>query len=159
MRLKNWDYRELRERIADGLTLRQFTDFYCAPVPKHDAFQRGVVRLQPRTLVTVNGLLIQVAVKLGLEDGTKLRVDTTVVQTDIHHPTDNTLLWDAVRVLTRLLCRLGELLGRGIKGFRNRTRAARRRMQAIQRMSATQRQWQQTGKYRELVGIAEQVVA
>src|SRR4029077_10333396 len=50
MRLKNWDYRELRERIADGLTLRQFTDFYCAPVPKHDAFQRGFVRLTPRTL-------------------------------------------------------------------------------------------------------------
>src|ERR1700675_4549046 len=41
MRLKNWDYRELRERIADGLTLRQFTDFYCDPVPKHDAFNRG----------------------------------------------------------------------------------------------------------------------
>ena len=40
MRVKNWDYRELRERIADGLTLRVFTDFYCAPVPKHDAFQR-----------------------------------------------------------------------------------------------------------------------
>ena len=92
MRIKNWDYRELRERIADGLTLRQFTDFYCAPVPKHDAFQRGVVRLQPQTLVTVNDLLIRVAVKLGLEDGTKLRVDTTVVQTDIHHPTDSTLL-------------------------------------------------------------------
>lgn len=35
MRIKNWDYRELRERIADGLTLRQFTDFYCAQVPKH----------------------------------------------------------------------------------------------------------------------------
>jgi transposase, IS5 family len=41
MRVKNWDYRELRERIADGLTLRQFTDFYCDPVPKHDAFNRG----------------------------------------------------------------------------------------------------------------------
>ena len=50
MRVKNWDYRELRERIADGLTLRQFTDFYCAPVPKHDAFQRGFVRLTPQTL-------------------------------------------------------------------------------------------------------------
>jgi hypothetical protein len=36
---------ELRERIADGLTLRQFTDFYCAPVPKHDAFRRSFVRL------------------------------------------------------------------------------------------------------------------
>ncbi len=42
MRVKNWDYRELRERIADGYTLRQFTGFYCQPVPKHDAFQRGV---------------------------------------------------------------------------------------------------------------------
>jgi IS5 family transposase len=37
MRLKNWDYRELREHIADGITLRQFTDFYCEKVPKHDA--------------------------------------------------------------------------------------------------------------------------
>jgi IS5 family transposase len=32
-RVKNWDYRELRERIADGMTLRQFTDFHCQPVP------------------------------------------------------------------------------------------------------------------------------
>lgn len=54
MRLKNWDYRELRERIADGLTLRQFTDFYCAPVPKHDAFQRGFIRLTPQTLKAVS---------------------------------------------------------------------------------------------------------
>jgi IS5 family transposase len=41
MRVKNWDYRELRERIADGITLRAFTDFYCDEVPKHDAFNRG----------------------------------------------------------------------------------------------------------------------
>ena len=38
MRVKNWDYRELRERIADGITLRAFTDFYCETVPTHDAF-------------------------------------------------------------------------------------------------------------------------
>ena len=97
MRLKNWDYRELRERIADGLTLRQFTDFYCAPVPKHDAFQRGFVRLTPQTLKAVNDLVVRAAVELGLEDGAKLRVDTTVVQTDIHHPTDNTCygMWSA----------------------------------------------------------------
>jgi hypothetical protein len=54
MRVKNWDYRELRERIADGLMLRQFADFYCAPVPKHDAFQRGFIRLTPQTLKAVN---------------------------------------------------------------------------------------------------------
>jgi Transposase domain (DUF772) len=99
-RVKNWDYRELRERIADGLTLRQFTDFYCDPVPKHDAFNRGFNRLTPATLKAVNDLLVQAAVALGLEDGAKLRVDTTVVETDIHHPTDNTLLWDVVRVVS-----------------------------------------------------------
>src|SRR6267143_1813450 len=77
MRVKNWDYRELRERIADGLMLRQFADFYCARVPKHDAFQRGFIRLTPQTLKVINDLVVQAAVDLGLEDGTKLRVDTT----------------------------------------------------------------------------------
>ena len=158
MRVKNWDYRELRERIADGLTLRRFTDFYCQPVPKHDAFHRAIIRLTPETLKAVNELLVRAAVAIGLEDGKKLRVDTTVVQTDIHHPTDNTLLWDVVRVVTRLVGRLEEAIQRPIKGFCNRTRAARRRMQAIQRMTTTQRQHQQIGKYRELIAIAQEVV-
>jgi len=47
MRVKNLNYRELRERIADGYTLRQFTDFNCQPVPKHDAFNRAFNRLTP----------------------------------------------------------------------------------------------------------------
>src|SRR5260221_9548828 len=159
MRIKNWDYRELRERIADGLTLRQFTDFYSAPVPKHDAFQRGVVRLRPQTLVTVNDLLIRAAVKLRLEDGTKLRVDTTVVQTDIHHPTDSTLLWDVVRVVTRLVGRLAKALGlRKIAGFCNRTRSAHSRMYEIQRMTTKQRGQWLIGTYRNLIGIAEEVL-
>jgi transposase, IS5 family len=156
MRVKNWNYRELRERIADGCTLRQFADFYCLPVPRHDAFHRGFTRLTPETLKAINDLVVQAAVELGLEDGQKLRVDTTVVQTDIHHPTDNTLLWDVVRVVTRLIGRLATALGRRrIKGFRDRTRSARRRMQKIQRMTSRQRQDQQTATYRELIGIAE----
>ena len=158
MRVKSWDYRELRERIADGCTLRQFTGFHCRPVPRHQAFHRAFIRLTPTTLRAINDLVVAAAVDLDLEDGAKLRVDTTVVQTDIHHPTDSTLLWDAVRVLTRLLARLGKLQGRRVEGFRNRTRAARRRMQILQRMSATQRRHQQTDKYRELIAIAEQVV-
>ena|SRR5271167_916008 len=62
MRIKNWDYRELRERIADGCTLRQFTDFYCLPVPRHDAFHRGFTRLTPETLKAINELVVQAAV-------------------------------------------------------------------------------------------------
>jgi IS5 family transposase len=160
MRVKNWDYRELRERIADGVTLRQFTDFYCDPVPKHDAFNRGFNRLTPQTLKAVNDLVVQAAVGLGLEDGAKLRVDTTVVETDIHHPTDNTLLWDVVRVVTRLVDHLAKALKmRRIKGFRDRRRSAHRRMYEIQRMTTRQRQERQTTIYRALIGIAEEVVA
>jgi len=160
MRVKNWDYRELRERIADGVTLRQFTDFYCDPVPKHDAFNRGFNRLTPQTLKAVNDLVVQAAVALGLEDGAKLRVDTTVVETDIHHPTDNTLLWDVVRVVTRLVGRLAKALEmRCIKGFHDRRRSAHRRMYEIQRMTTRQRQERQTTIYRALIGIAEEVVA
>ncbi|HWN52143.1 MAG TPA: hypothetical protein VNO18_20395, partial [Xanthobacteraceae bacterium] len=96
-------------------------------MPKHDAFNRGFNRLTPQTLKAVNDLVVQAAVALGLEDGAKLRVDTTVVETDIHHPTDNTLLWDVVRVVTRLIGRLAEALNmRRIKGFRDRRRAAHR---------------------------------
>ena len=127
-------------------------------MPKHDAFQRAFSRLTPQTQKLINELLVQAAVAMWLEDGSKLRVDTTVVATDIHHPTDNTLLWDMVRVLARLVGRLAATIEQPINGFRNRTRAARRRMLAIQRMTTTQRQTQQRGKYRELIGIAEEVV-
>src|SRR5260370_39513858 len=54
MRYKNWDYRELRERIHDGCTLRVFTEFDCQPVPKHDAFNRAFNRLTPETLRDIN---------------------------------------------------------------------------------------------------------
>src|SRR3972149_5950375 len=125
MRVKHWDYRELRERIADGYTLRYFTQFDSQRGPKHDAFNRAFNRLTPATLQAVNDAVIQAAVDLGLEDGTKLRVDTTVVETDIHHPTDNTLLWDSVRVVTRLVRQLDEVLPAGGGAFPNRTRAAK----------------------------------
>src|SRR5215813_8265009 len=158
-RVKNWDYRELRERIADGMTLRQFTDFHCRPVPKHQAFHRDFNRLTPDTLKAINELIVQAAVDLGLEDGSKLRVDTTVVESDIHHPTDNTLLWDVVRVITRSVCYLAAALNlRRFKGFCDRRRAARRRMQEIQRMTTRQRQGQQREAYRSLIAIAEEVV-
>mgnify|MGYP003476827598 FL=1 len=158
MRVKNLDYRDLRDRVNDGFTLRSFTQFDSHSVPQHDAFNRAFNRLTPATLAAINRLVVKAAVELDLEDGQQLRVDTTVVETNIHHPTDATLLWDTVRTLTRLVDDLDGKLPRGVKGFPNRTRSARRRMQALQRMTARQREQQQTPKYRELIGITEQVV-
>ena len=159
MRIKNWDYRELRERIADGYSLRIFTEFYSQRVLLHDAFHRSFSRLTPATIKAVNDIVVQAAVDLALENGKKLRVDTTVVQTDIHHPTDNTLLWDVVRVITRCVAYLAAALEHGfIKGFRNRTLAARRRMLEIQRMTSRQRGTELTEKYRALIKITQEVV-
>jgi IS5 family transposase len=157
-RVKNWDYRELRERIADGYTLRRFARFYSQLVPKHDAFNRAFNRLTPTTLEVINELVVKSAVDLGLENGKKLRVDTTVVETDIHHPTDSTLLWDTVRVVTRLVGNLNDLLPHGVRGFTNRSRSARRRMQEIQRMTPKDRHRRLIPKYRELIRTTEQVV-
>src|SRR5260370_23392124 len=138
MRVKNWDYRELRERINDGYTLRGFTQFDAQLVPKHDAFNRAFNRLTPPTLEAINQAVVHAAIQLGLEDGKKLRGDTTVVETNIHYPTDGTLLWDSVRTIPRLVKELHDKLPNGVQGFTNRTRTARRRMQQIQRMTAQQ---------------------
>jgi IS5 family transposase len=158
-RIKAWDLRELRERIADGYTLRRFTTFDARPVPKHDAFHRAFCRLTPATVRALNDAVVQAAVALGLEDGARLRVDTTVVETDIHWPTDSGLLWDAVRVLTRLVKRLGEHVPTARQGFADRTRRARRRMQELHRLSPADRPRQQTRTYRDLLGASEGVVA
>ena len=158
-RVKDWDLRELRERIADGYTLRRFTTFDGQPVPKHDAFHRAFTRLTPATVRALNDAVVQAAVRLGLEDGAQLRVDTTVVETDIHFPTDCTLLWDAIRVLTRLVLQLGEHVPAARVGFTNHTRRARRRMQEISRMTVAQRARQNRRKYRDLLHVSEAVVA
>ena len=158
MRVKNWDYRELAERIADGYTLRQFTRFNSHPVPQHDAFNRAHNRLTPALVERINDLVIAAAVEANLEDGNALRVDSTVVETNIHWPTDATLLWDAVRVLTRLIGRLREIAGKDVPRFPNRKRSARRRMQKLQRMTAAQRETQQVSTYRQLLAITQEVL-
>jgi IS5 family transposase len=158
MRVKDWDYRELRERINDGYTLRKFTGFYSSPVPGHNAFHHAFNRLTPETVEKLNEGIVRAAVEDGLEDGKKLRVDTTVVETNIHWPTDATLLWDTVRVLTRLIGRVRDIVPKDVPRFANRKRAARKRMQKLQRMTAAQRETQQVSTYKQLLAITEEVL-
>ena len=159
MRLKNWDYRELAERIADGYTLRLFTRFDGSPVPRHDAFQRGFVQLQIDTLRRINEGLLSVAVRMGLEQLSKLRLDTTVVETDIRYPRDSGMLWDTVRVLSRLVARLSELVPAAGNEFPHRSRRAKRRMQEIARMrERAQRRRTLARKYRDLIAVTAEVI-
>jgi IS5 family transposase len=159
MRVKNWDYRELAERIADGYTLRLFTRFEGSVVPRHRAFHRSFVQLQPDTLRRINDAVIGVAIEMGIEQVDKMRLDSTVVETDIRYPRDSGLLWDTVRVLDRLAEDVAEIVPAACKEFPRRLRRAKRRMQEIGRMrERAQRQRALRRKYRDLITVSAEVI-
>lgn len=154
-RMENLDLRSLSERISDGISWRIFAGFDTQPVPRHQAFNRAFNRLNADTIRQINGAVVKWAVNAGLEDGKRLRVDTTVVETDIRFPSDSSLLWDCVRVITREVKRLAEDAPKAARGFQDHTRKARRRFQEISRMTRQQRHSQQVPKYRDLIRTTE----
>jgi IS5 family transposase len=157
-RIKNLPLRELRERIADGLSIRHFTRFFLDEVPGHDAFQRAFAKITPQTMRLINEAVIKLAIELGLENGAWVRGDTTVTETDIHYPTDSSLLWDSVRVLTRLALGLGEVVPAATKGFVNRQKRAKRLARQIDQLGNSRRQRSVVGKYRALLVVTRLVV-
>ncbi len=84
---------------------------------KHDAFNRNFNKLSPETVRLINEGAITGAVELKIENGKKSRVDSTLSETDIHYPTDASLLSDSVRVITRLVGRLSEMFPKLSEGF------------------------------------------
>ena len=93
--------------------------------------------------------MIRYAAKKGVERGRKVRVDSTVVETNVHAPTDSSLLWDGVRVLTRLLQRASERFGFG--SYTDHRRRAKRRMLAIQHTGSPSKR---RTAYRDLLKVA-----
>ena len=75
--------------------------------------------------------MVEVAKRAGVTHGRRFRIDTTVVATNVHYPTDSTLLRDGVRVLTRTLQRAGAALGDRSGQTRNRLRSVTRRVLII----------------------------
>jgi transposase, IS5 family len=103
------------------------------------------------------------AYSLQVTRGRKLRVDSTVIATTIHHPTDSRLLGDGVRVLSRLLRRakrvLGEQTALGRQEFRTRTRSVRRLAQQVHRLARRKGEAaaeEMKAVYARLIGIAQQ---
>jgi IS5 family transposase len=95
--------------------------------------------IQPTTLSAFNERVLALAVANKLTRGRKLRMDAMVVETDIHYPTDSSLLADGVRLLGRTLTRAKAVVGQVAEltkeRFRNRTRSARRAAREIARLS------------------------
>jgi IS5 family transposase len=134
-RMKNWSFRELRERIAEGFVLRQFVGIGMGKVPRHDAFQRAFKRISAETVRKINDALLRHAVDTRIVRGAKLRIDATVVASNIHYPTDAGLAADSVRVLSRLVKVLAERAPQAATGFRDRSRSTKRLAYRIQRIA------------------------
>jgi transposase, IS5 family len=137
-RLYGWSYEEVEHFVADSLVLRQFCRVYLAKVPDDTTLLRWANLIAPATLAALNERVVALARGLQVTRGRKLRLDSTVVETTIHHPSDSSLLQDGVRVVSRLLRRaktvLGAASGLGQAVFRTRTRSARRLVQSLHRL-------------------------
>ena len=111
------DYRETVVRIENSEFLRNFVGFgLLKPMMDFSFVAKAFAALSPETWAAMNGALGRHGVAAEKISGEKLRTDTTAVETNIHYPTDSSLLWDSFRVLSRTLKRLqSELPGLGLK--------------------------------------------
>lgn len=137
--LYNFSYEQTEQHVADSLVLRQFCRVYFQAVPDHTTLCRWAGLIQPVTLQAFNDRVLSLAVAAKLTRGRKLRMDGTVVESTIHHPTDSSLMADSVRVLGRTLTRarqvLGSATGLAQATFRNRSRSAKRAARQIAQLS------------------------
>ncbi len=125
--MQGFSYEQLAFHLADSPTFRAFCRIgLLDQAPKKSTLADNIKRVKPETLEQVNQLIIGHAKKKGVENGKKVRIDSTVIDSNIHHPLDSNLLFDVVRVLTRIL-RSARDMSELIK-FSDHTKRAKRRM-------------------------------
>jgi IS5 family transposase len=128
--LYGWSYAQTEHCGNDSVVLRQFCRLYLAPVPDDTALLRWANLIAPATVHRLLDRVTELARARKVTRGRKLRLDSTVVETEIHHPSDSTLLADSVRVLSRLVRRGKAVADAGTAAvrelWRDRTRAAKR---------------------------------
>jgi IS5 family transposase len=123
----------LEREVRANLVYRQFTRVGAERVPDAKTLGRLGLALGPEVIERIHNRVVVIAREKRLVQGRRLRVDTTVVETNIHYPTDSSLLGDGVRVLTRTMKRIAKLAGAGGAKLRDRTRAVRYRLVEIGR--------------------------
>jgi IS5 family transposase len=128
--MHTWSYDELTFHLADSPTYRTFCRIgMMDKAPKRSTLADNIKRVKPDTMEQVNRLIVAKAKRDGVENGKKSRIDSTVIDANIHHPLDSNLLFDVVRVLTRIMGD-GARESSQVK-FSNHTKRAKRRMLSI----------------------------
>jgi len=146
----NFTYKELAFHIVDSNSLRRFMRIGIADKGfKKSVLNKNVKALSPQTWEAINAQLVQYADDEKIEKGREVRIDCTVVESNIHQPTDSSLLWDSVRVLTRLLHRAKEDFGLRLS-FQDHSRRAKRRLLGIMNSRSKK---DRKSKYADLIKV------
>ena len=147
-------YRELEFHLQDSGAFRAFARLPFERTPSFQTLQANLKRIRPQTFEALHRVLIGVARQEGIENGKTIRGDTTVVDADIHEPSDSSLLWDCVRVALRQMKRIAAVEPALHGSFRDFTRRAKRRAYEIK--FSPRRKDLHSG-YRDLIRVTEAV--
>jgi transposase, IS5 family len=131
--MRDFSFQELSREVRANLVYRQFTRIGGSKVPDDKTMGRLARQLRPEVIRQLHDRVVAIAREEGIVQGRKMRVDTTVVETNIHYPTDSSLLGDGVRVLTRAMKRVGSIAAEAGARLRDRSRSVKLRVLDIAR--------------------------
>jgi transposase, IS5 family len=133
--LFDWSYDDLEREVRANLVYRAFTHLDAEEVPDAKTILKIARALGPEVIEQLHRQIVDVAKRAGVTHGRRFRIDTTVVETNVHYPTDSSLLQDGVRVLTRTLQQTSAALGDARGRVRDRRRSVGRRVLVIGRQA------------------------
>ena len=157
--LFDWSYDDLEREVRANLVYRAFTRIDAEEVPDAKTILKIARALGPEVIEQLHYHVVEVAKRAGVTHGRRFRIDTTVVETNVHYPTDSSLLQDGVRVLTRTMQRASAALGDPRRRVRDRRRSVGRRVLVIGRQARTpETRDALVRSYRQLMGTTRAVV-
>ena len=159
--VRNWSYHVLEREVRANLVYRDFTRVGGGKMPDAKTMGRWGLAVDPETIRQIHDRIVQIAQQQGVTQGRRMRVDTTVVETNIHYPTDSTLLGDGVRVLIRTMKKVTEIAGAAGTKLRDRTRSVKLRLLDISRIARAKGQLNHDRLkqgYRKLLNSTSRVV-
>src|SRR5215471_9074733 len=159
--LKGWSFRDLERELRSNLIYRRFTHYDAEATPDFTSFSRWFALLGPSVTQKIHLRVVEVARERGVAQGRKLKTDTTCVESNIHYPTDSSLLGDGIRVLSRSLARIATECKSGAVKVVNHARTVKYRLLEISRAAKSltpvnQRRMKKS--YKKLVALTRRAV-
>ncbi|HEX2663786.1 MAG TPA: ISNCY family transposase [Candidatus Acidoferrum sp.] len=159
--LKGWSFRELERELRCNLIYRRFTHFDAEVIPRYNCFSRLLAVLSPQVIQEIHHRVVGLACERGVAPGRRMRTDTTCIESNIHYPTDSSLLGDSIRVLTRSLSKIAEQCKQGALDVIGHSRAVKYRLLEISRAAKSNTEAgraRMRASYQKLLGLTRSVV-